>query len=91
MSAPEGPYRGGRGEPLVLLHGASMSWRAWRPVLSGLEEHHDVLVPTMIGHRGGAPWPEGEPVGVTGIVDDVESLMDAASTRTAGEPPTCPT
>ena len=80
VSAPEGPYRArrGRGEPLVLLHGASMSWRAWRPVLSGLEEHHDVLVPTMIGHRGGAPWPEGEPVGVTGIVDDVESLMDAA-------------
>jgi pimeloyl-ACP methyl ester carboxylesterase len=83
VSSPEGPYRGGRGEPLVLLHGASMSWRAWRPVLSGLEGHHDVLVPTMIGHRGGAPWPEGEPVGVEGIVDDVESLMDAAGMPTA--------
>lgn len=72
----DAPYRGGHGEPLVLLHGASMSWRAWRPVLAGLEAHHDVLVPTMAGHRGGSPWPVGEPVGVAGIADDVETLMD---------------
>jgi len=83
VTAPEGPYRGGHGEPLVLLHGASMSWRAWRPVLAGLEAHHEVLVPTMAGHRGGSPWPEGEPVGVAGIVDDVERLMDTAGTATA--------
>ncbi|HSK59499.1 MAG TPA: hypothetical protein VK935_10635 [Actinomycetospora sp.] len=55
----DAPYRGGRGEPLVLLYGASMSWRAWRPVLPGLVAHHDVLVPTMAGHRGGSPWPAG--------------------------------
>ncbi|MDF2975860.1 MAG: hydrolase [Actinomycetospora sp.] len=77
------PYRSGRGEPLVLLHGASMSWRAWRPVLPGLEAHHDVLVPTLAGHRGGSPWPEGEPVGVAGVADDVETLMDRADMATA--------
>jgi pimeloyl-ACP methyl ester carboxylesterase len=79
----DAPYRAGRGEPLVLLHGASMSWRAWRPVLSGLEAHHDVLVPTMAGHRGGSPWPEGKAVGVAGIADDVETLMDTAGISTA--------
>jgi len=83
MSAPDTPHRGGTGEPLVLLHGASMSWRAWRPVLPGLEAYHDVLVPTMAGHRGGSPWPEGEPVGVAGIVDDVERHMDTAGMATA--------
>jgi pimeloyl-ACP methyl ester carboxylesterase len=79
----DAPYRGGRGEPLVLLHGASMSWRAWRPVLSALEAHHDVLVPTMCGHRGGTPWPEGTPVGVEGLADDAEAVMDAAGLDTA--------
>ncbi|MDD7938480.1 alpha/beta hydrolase [Actinomycetospora lutea] len=70
-------------EPLVLLHGASMSARAWDPVRAALEAHHEVLVPTMAGHRGGASWPDGEPVGVAGIVDDVERVMDAAGTPTA--------
>jgi pimeloyl-ACP methyl ester carboxylesterase len=79
----EGPHRGGRGEPVVLLHGASMSARAWAPVLPALEAHHDVLVPTMAGHRGGAPWPEGKAVGVAGIADDVETVMDAAGMPTA--------
>ncbi|MFC5142769.1 alpha/beta fold hydrolase [Actinomycetospora rhizophila] len=71
------------GEPLVLLHGASMSARAWDPVRSALEAHHEVLVPTMAGHRGGSSWPDGEPVGVAGIVDDVETLMDDAGMPTA--------
>ncbi|GAA4940750.1 pimeloyl-ACP methyl ester carboxylesterase [Actinomycetospora succinea] len=70
-------------EPLVLLHGASMSARAWEPVRAALEAHHEVLVPTMAGHRGGAAWPDGTPVGVAGIVDDVETLMDAAGMPTA--------
>lgn len=71
------------GEPLVLLHGASMSARAWDLVRPALEAHHEVLVPTLAGHRGGAAWPDGEPVGVAGIVDDVETLMDDAGMPTA--------
>ena len=29
-------YRAGSGEPLVLLHGATTSWRVWQPVLDEL-------------------------------------------------------
>jgi pimeloyl-ACP methyl ester carboxylesterase len=33
---------GGEGEPLVLLHGLSGSWRWWRPLLGRLAERHRV-------------------------------------------------
>ena len=52
-------YRGGAGEPLLLLHGVTSSWRAWKPVLPMLEQHHDVWAVTMPGHLGGPPLPDG--------------------------------
>lgn len=55
-----GLYRGGSGEPLLLLHGVTSSWRAWKPVLPMLEQHHDVWAVTMPGHLGGPPLPDGE-------------------------------
>jgi pimeloyl-ACP methyl ester carboxylesterase len=75
--ADPGFHRGGSGPPLLLLHGASMSWRAWRPVLPELERHHDVLALTMTGHRGGEPWPDGVRVGVPELADTVCARMDA--------------
>jgi pimeloyl-ACP methyl ester carboxylesterase len=48
-------YRAGSGTPLVLLHGINASWRIWRPVLSALEEEHEVIALTLSGHRGGPP------------------------------------
>lgn len=71
-------YRGGHGSPLVLLHGASMSWRVWRPVLSALEEQHEVFAPTMSGHRGGPPWSPDVPVRVPTLVDTVVRQLDEA-------------
>ena len=71
-------YRGGHGTPLVLLHGVSMSWRAWRPVLGELERHHEVFAPTMSGHRGGQPWADGVPVRVPALVDAVCAQLDDA-------------
>ncbi|GAA4737021.1 alpha/beta fold hydrolase [Actinomycetospora chibensis] len=79
----EPSYRGGSGPPLVLLHGASMSWRAWRPVLDELERHHEVFAPTMTGHRGGVPWVDGTPVRVEAIVDAVGAQLDEAGIATA--------
>lgn len=53
-------HRGtGEGTPLVLIHGFSGNWAAWRPLLPELEDHHRVFAPTMPGHHGAAPLPEG--------------------------------
>ncbi len=78
---PTASYRGGSGSPMVLLHGLGMSWRAWAPLLDGLGERHDVLAPTLPGHRGG-PHPVS-PVSVESFTDAVESAMDAAGFDTA--------
>lgn len=69
-------FRAGGGTPLVLLHPAMTSWRAWRPVLDLLTPHHDVLAPTLPGHRGGPPPPAA--LTFSGWADAVESLLDRA-------------
>ena len=74
MRSDRAAHRGGRGTPLVLLHGLGMSWRSWSPLLEGLEARHDVLAPTLPGHRGGPPAPEV--VSVERLADAVESALD---------------
>jgi pimeloyl-ACP methyl ester carboxylesterase len=48
-------HRGGSGEPLLLLHGFTDTWRTWELVLPVLEARHDVLAVTLAGHAGGPP------------------------------------
>jgi pimeloyl-ACP methyl ester carboxylesterase len=36
-------HRGGRGAPLLPLHGFTDTWRTWELVLPALGRHHDVL------------------------------------------------
>jgi pimeloyl-ACP methyl ester carboxylesterase len=74
-------HRGGTGPPLVLLHGFTDTWRTWELVLAGLERHHDVLAPTLLGHAGGPPLEGG--LTAASIPDAVERAMDAAGFRTA--------
>ena len=84
--ATEGPdvYRGGSGSPLVLLHGAAMSWRAWEPVLEPLGEYHRVVAPTLPGHRGGPAWDaDGGPFTIDRLVDGVCEQLDAEGIDTA--------
>jgi len=69
-------HRGGRGTPMVCLHGFTDTWRTWEPVLPALEREHDVLAPTLAGHAGGPPLPE--PLTVDALPDAVERAMDAA-------------
>ena len=47
-------HRGGTGEPLVLVHGFTDTWRTWELVLPALEARHDVLAVTLPGHAGAA-------------------------------------
>jgi pimeloyl-ACP methyl ester carboxylesterase len=62
--------------PLLLLHGLGMSARVWDPLRTRLEPHHEVVVHTIRGHRGGAP-ALNRPVLVDDLVDDVEQMLDA--------------
>ena len=52
-------YRGGSGEPLVVLHGGGATWRLWKPAIEFLEPHFEVLAPTLPGHWGGPELPPG--------------------------------
>ncbi len=74
-------HRGGAGDPLVLVHGFTDTWRTWELVLPALEARHDVLAVTLAGHAGG-PEMSGD------ISDDtlavaVERAMDDAGIDTA--------
>ncbi len=75
-------YRGGEGEPVVLIHGATSFWSTWEPMLPDLTAHFDVLAPTLIGHGGQPVVPAGGDV-PKAYVDSVEEAMDAAGMATA--------
>jgi pimeloyl-ACP methyl ester carboxylesterase len=76
-------HRGGQGTPLVLLHGINCSWRVWRPVLAELEAAHEVLAPTLPGHRGGPSLGDGQAVSLARLADGVERILDEAGIETA--------
>src|ERR1700758_2644479 len=75
-------HRGGSGEPLVLIHGFSGTWRVWEPIVPLLEPSHDVLATTLGGHVGGPQIAPGE-VTVAMLADLLESAMDDAGFDTA--------
>jgi pimeloyl-ACP methyl ester carboxylesterase len=74
-------HRGGAGEPLVLLHGFTDTWRTWELVLPTLEARHDVLAVTLAGHAGG-PEINGDLSDDT-LAAGVERAMDDAGFETA--------
>lgn len=80
-ASPE--HRGGRGTPLLALHGFTDTWRAWTPVLPALEEHHDVLAPTLPGHYGAGAFPDGLEMTVETGCDLLEERMDREGWDTA--------
>jgi pimeloyl-ACP methyl ester carboxylesterase len=79
MFAPS--HRGGSGEPLVLLHGFSDTWRTWERVLPALEREHDVLALTLAGHSGG-PAIAGD-ASERALLDGIEHALDAAGLERA--------
>lgn len=80
---PTPAHRGGSGEPLVLIHGFSGTWRNWVPVLPALQAHHDVLAVGLAGHHGCPSLPDGAEAGVPALADAIERDMDAAGFATA--------
>jgi pimeloyl-ACP methyl ester carboxylesterase len=71
-------HRGGSGEPLVLIHGFSGTWRNWTPVLPALEASHDVLAVGLAGHHACPALPDGAQPGVPALADALERDLDAA-------------
>lgn len=72
-------YRAGSGDPLVLLHGFTATWRCWLPVLAELVPRFDVFAPTLHGHDGGPALPPGGPAhSIPAAADHVERQLDEA-------------
>jgi len=68
-------YRAGEGEPLVLVHGFTATWRCWLPVLAELVPRYDVIAPTLHGHDGGPPV-DGPSKSIGDAADHLESQLD---------------
>jgi pimeloyl-ACP methyl ester carboxylesterase len=71
-----GRHRGGSGEPLLLVHGFSCTWRVWEPVLPLLERDHDVAAITLTSHVDGPAFPDGVEASFPALVDAVERDLD---------------
>jgi pimeloyl-ACP methyl ester carboxylesterase len=77
-------YRAGEGEPLVLLHGFTATWRCWLPVLAELVPRFDLFAPTLHGHDGGPQLPDPAVAHtVEQATTHVETLLDEAGIETA--------
>ncbi|MFL5845134.1 MAG: alpha/beta fold hydrolase [Solirubrobacteraceae bacterium] len=76
-------YRAGDGEPLVLVHGFTATWRCWHPVLADLVAQFDVIAPTLHGHDGGPELPAGAAHTIPGAADHLETLLDELGVGTA--------
>src|ERR671910_2650291 len=76
-------YRAGEGEPLVLIHGFTATWRCWLPVLAELVPRFDVIAPTLHGHDGGPEPPAGPARSLSDATDHVEHLLDGLGVSTA--------
>ncbi len=67
-------YSGGSGQPLVLIHGFTATWRAWEKVIPALEEHHRVLAVTLAGHFEGRPFEDA--ASTAAMADALERDLD---------------
>lgn len=68
---------------MLLIHGFSANWAIWRPLLGALEEHHEVLAPTLLGHFGGPEYLDGSPAHTGALVDALERVLDEAGVQRA--------
>jgi len=52
-------FIGGKGSPVVLLHGYTQTSHMWRPLMPSLAQHHTVIVPDLRGAGGSAKPKSG--------------------------------
>jgi pimeloyl-ACP methyl ester carboxylesterase len=76
--------RVGTGTPVVLIHGIQASGMVWAPVIELIAAAgHEVVVPTMVGHRGGPALANGVDVSLGVLADDIQQQLNAAGIERA--------
>ena len=65
-------------EPLLLIHGFTDTAYTWTPLIPLLEPKHELIVPTVLGHKGGAPLPPNMGPPIAAMADDLERILDEA-------------
>ena len=75
-------YRAGEGEPLVLVHGFTATWRCWMPVVGYLVPRFEVIAPTLHGHDGGPAAPHTAH-SLSDAADHFEILLEDLGVETA--------
>jgi pimeloyl-ACP methyl ester carboxylesterase len=65
-------------EPLLLIHGFTDTAATWRPIIPLLEPYHELIVPNVLGHRGGSPLPADMTNPLDAMADDLERILDDA-------------
>jgi pimeloyl-ACP methyl ester carboxylesterase len=68
-------YRGGTGEPLVLIHGIGHTWRGWKPMLPELERRFEVLAVDLPGFGYSKPLAANVDSTPEALADAVEREM----------------
>jgi pimeloyl-ACP methyl ester carboxylesterase len=81
-TGPRG-HRIGSGDRLLLIHGLAHPPQVWGSVLPDLERSFELLVPTLLGHHQGEPFPGGVTPGIGALTDGLERELDAAGWDTA--------
>jgi pimeloyl-ACP methyl ester carboxylesterase len=69
-------YRGGRGQPLVLMHGIGLRWQVFEPLLPRLEAEREVIALDLPGF-GASPMPSpGTPPGARSLAWLVAEFLE---------------
>jgi pimeloyl-ACP methyl ester carboxylesterase len=64
-------------EPLLLIHGFTDCGGTWERLTPLLEPHHEVLAPSLMGHRGGPEVPAQLADPIAAMADALEVLLSA--------------
>ncbi len=63
----------GEGDPLIFLHGYSLSSKSWRPYVSDFDKDYEVYLIDLTGHGKSEPFKEK--LSIKGVAEDLYSLI----------------
>lgn len=64
----------GEGDPLIFLHGYSLSSKAWRPYVSDFENGYEIFLVDLTGHGQSEPFKEN--LSIAAVARDVQALLN---------------
>lgn len=63
----------GQGDPLIFLHGYSLSSKSWKPYVSDFDKDYEVYLVDLTGHGKSTPFRED--LSIKGVADDINKLI----------------